>query len=137
MSEESTTSDLVELVRGIWADVDRRDWDAVLSRFAPEAVLVRGLITFEGPDALRGVLEDTVGSYEDLESEVEQVRDVGSGVVFAVVGQKGRLIGSTASVEGRFAWVYQWADSRVARVTIYLDIDEARAAAESLAEERG
>jgi ketosteroid isomerase-like protein len=125
MSEEPATPDLVELVCGIWADIDRRDWDAVLSIFATDAVLARGLITFESPDALRGVLEDTVGSYDDLESEVEQVRDLGFGVVFAVVGRRGRHIGSTASVEGRFAWVYQWADGMVVRVTIYLDIDEA------------
>ena len=138
MPEKSTTPDLVELVRGIWAAVDRRDWDTVLSLFAPDAVLARGLmITFEGRDALRGVLEDTVGSYDDLESEVEQVRDLGSGVVFAVVGQRGHLIGSTASGEGRLAWVYQWVDGMVARVTIYIDIDEARAAAERLAESRG
>jgi hypothetical protein len=68
---------------------------------------------------------------------VEQVRDLGYGVVFAVVGQKGHLIGSSASVEGRFAWVYQWVEGMVVRVTVYIDIDEARAAAERLAESRG
>jgi ketosteroid isomerase-like protein len=137
MAEDGATPEVVESVLGIWADVDRRDFDAVLSLFAPDAVLARGLITFEGRDAVRGVLEDTVGSYEDLESEVEQVRDLGCGVVFAVVGQKGHLVGSSASVGGRFAWVYQWVDGTITRVTIYLDIDEARAAAERLVQERG
>jgi hypothetical protein len=40
-SEESTNPDLVELTHRIWSGIDRGDWDAVLSPFAPDAVLAR------------------------------------------------------------------------------------------------
>jgi len=50
---------------------------------------------------------------------------------------RGRLAGSSGSVELRYAGVSTWADGLIERVTTYLDINEARAAAERLAEERG
>jgi hypothetical protein len=37
MSEESTTPDLVHLTRAAWTEVNRQDWDAVGSYFAPDA----------------------------------------------------------------------------------------------------
>jgi hypothetical protein len=37
----------------------------------------------------------------------------------------------------RWAAVAEWADGLTTRVTVYTDIDEARAAAERLAQERG
>jgi prophage DNA circulation protein len=58
-------------------------------------------------------------------------------VTFAVHRQHARPIGSTAPVQTREAQVTEWVEGRVMRVTAYLDIDEARAAAERLAEERG
>jgi hypothetical protein len=38
MPEESTIPDLVERTRAIWVAVNRQDWDAVLSFFAPNAI---------------------------------------------------------------------------------------------------
>ena len=139
MPVESTTPDLVELTRSIWVAVNRQDWDAVGSFFAPNAfwdMSAIGLGTFEGPTALRGFWEDWVSSYEELVSEVGQVLDLGDGVVFAVIRQQGRMTGSTGSVQVQAGWVYKWVNGMVARITIYLDMDEARAAAERLAEER-
>jgi len=49
----------------------------------------------------------------------------------------GRLRGSTRFVERRMASVSTWAHGLIERNTTYLDIDEALAAAERLAEERG
>ena len=141
MPEESTTPDLVELTRRIWVAVNRQDWDAVLSSFvAPDAfwdMSPMGLGTFEGPTALRGLWEDWQGSYEELVSEVEQVLDLGGGVVFAVIRMQGRMTGSTSSAQAQAGWVYQWVDGMVVRVTTYTDIDEARADAERLVESRG
>jgi hypothetical protein len=42
-----------------------------------------------------------------------------------------------ASVQLRYASVVEWSNNLIARNTTYPDIDEARAAAERLAEERG
>lgn len=38
MPEESTTSDLVELIRDAFEAVNRRDLDAVMGFYAPDAV---------------------------------------------------------------------------------------------------
>jgi hypothetical protein len=54
-----------------------------------------------------------------------------------VYRQHARPIGSTAPVQAREALVTEWVEGWAVRVTVYLDIDEARAAAERLAEERG
>ena len=75
--------------------------------------------------------------YEELEFGLEEVRDLGKGVVFAVVIQNGRPVGSAGHVRQREGWVFVWVGGLIARLTIYADIDEARAAAERLAEERG
>jgi hypothetical protein len=91
---------------------------------------------FEGQAAIRSFIEYWFGMYEELEYGLEEVRDLGKGVVFAVVGQNGRPVGSAGHVRQREGWVYVWVGGLIARLAIY-DIDEARAAAESLAQERG
>jgi ketosteroid isomerase-like protein len=138
MSEESTTPDLVELVRRHSEAGNRRDLDAVTSSFAPDAVFEGRALgeTFEGRAAIRSFLEVWFGTFEELEFGLEEVRDLGKGVVFAVVTQNGRLVGSAGHVRQREGWIYLWAGGLIARLTIY-EVDEARAAAERLAEERG
>jgi uncharacterized protein (TIGR02246 family) len=137
MSEESATADLVELVRRQFEAGNRRDLDAVTSSFAPDAVLDGRALGdhFEGRAAIRSFIEDWFGTYEELEFGLEEVRDLGKGVVFAVVTQNGRPVGSAGHVRQREAWVYVWVRGLVARFTVYGDFDEARAAAERLAAE--
>jgi hypothetical protein len=69
--------------------------------------------------------------------EVEESVDLGHGVAFSVVWEDGRLVGGDRHVQQRRGWVTLWAEVVISRTTIYLDIDEARAAAERLAEKRG
>ena len=140
MGEESTTPDLVELVRRQFEAVNRGDVDGVMSLLAPDAVVdlsQRELPSFDGVSAIRGFLEDWIGSYEELRWELEEVMDVGDGVVFGVVQQNARPAGSAGYVRQREGWVWLWVEGLVVRLTTYGDIDEARAAAERLAEERG
>jgi len=75
-------------------------------------------------------------AYEELDYGLEEVRDLGNGVVFAVVVQNGRPVGSAGHLRQREGWVFVWVRGLIARLTI-LEVDEARAAAERLAEERG
>jgi hypothetical protein len=63
--------------------------------------------------------------------------DLGSGVGFAVLVQRGRPVGSTGFVQLRQGFVAWVENGLVARITTYPDVDEARAAAERLAAERG
>jgi ketosteroid isomerase-like protein len=135
MSEEPTTRDLVELVGRAFEAANRRDLDAVTSNFAADAVLDGRALGdhFEGRAAIRSFIEYWFGMYEELEFGLEEVRDLGKGVVFAVVTQNGRPVGSAGHVRQREGWVYVWVEGLIARLTIS-DIDEARTAAERLAE---
>src|SRR6476646_6049143 len=139
MSEESTTPHLVELGRRFVEAGNRRDIDAVMSHFAPNPVWESmGMATrFEGVAAIRGFYEDFIGAYEEYWAEPEEILDLGNGVTFSVIAQQGRFVGSTARVQMRFGAVTTWADGLIKHSTNYTDIDEARAAAERLAEERG
>jgi ketosteroid isomerase-like protein len=139
MSEESTTPDLVELTRRSFEAGNRRDVDAAIGFYGPDSVWdlsPMGLGTYEGLVAIRSFFEDWIGPYDEFEMEVEELLDLGNGVVFFEVRQNGRPVGSTGHVELRYAGFAVWVDAVAARVTNYTDIDEARAAAKRLAEER-
>ncbi|MGC2373654.1 MAG: nuclear transport factor 2 family protein [Solirubrobacteraceae bacterium] len=141
MSEESTTTDLVELTRRQFEAGSRRDLDAVLSFYAPDAVweAVSLGTSFEGVAAIRGFLEDWLGAYEEFEMEPEEILDLGSGVVFVVTRLTGRPVSSRGSaLMRRRPLVFIWVEGLVARVTAPSSgIDEGRAAAERLAESKG
>jgi ketosteroid isomerase-like protein len=139
MPEESTTVDLAAPRRSAEA-FDRGDIDGVLAMYAPDAVLDMspvGMGVFEGREAIRSFYEDWRRSYEDFEQVVEEVRDLGNGVGFVVTAAHGRLHGSASRVELRYASVGISANGLVEHHTNYTNIDEARAVAERLAEERG
>ena len=140
MSGESTTPDLVELMRRISEAANRRDLDSIMRFYAPDPVLdtsSTGFGTFEGRAAIRQALEDWWAAYEEYEYELVEFGDLGHGVTFGIVREQARLSGSTASVERRVATVVAWEDGLIHLQALYLDIDEARAAAERLAAERG
>jgi ketosteroid isomerase-like protein len=132
-------SDLTRFVRQAHKAGERGDFDGLMGVFAPDAVLVMGGVVgaSEGRAAIRGLLEDWIGAYEDYEMLLEQSSDLGNSVTFGVFRARGRPLGSSGFVELRHAQVVTWAEGLVQRITIYTDIDKARAAAERLAEERG
>jgi ketosteroid isomerase-like protein len=139
MSEESTTPDLVELTRDVTGVANRHDLDAAMSFFAADAVMDMsdlGIGTFEGAVAIRSFVEDWWETWGDHLIELEELVDLGHGVVFSRVREDGRLMGSDGHVEQRRGWVLVWVQDMIERYAIYLNIDEARAAAERLAEER-
>jgi len=137
MAEESPIDDPVECVRTQFEAGNRRDIDAVMSSFAGDALLEGRALgdIFEGRAAIRAFVEGWFGMYEELEFKLEEVQDLGNGVVLAVVLQEARPSGSAGHVQQREGWVYVWVGGLIARLTVS-DIDEARAAAGSLAEER-
>ena len=137
MSKEFTTPDPVELVRKQLEALDRRDVDGVMNNVAEDGVLEGRVEEVEGRAAIRRFLvEDWFRAYEELNYELEEVSDLGGGVVFAVAIQDGRLVGSDGRVRQREGWVYLWVGGSIARLTTS-EVDQARATAERLAEERG
>ena len=136
MSKEFTTPDPVELVRKQLEALDRRDLDGVMSSVAEDTVLDgRFGDVFEGRAAIRRFLADWFRAFEELDFELEEVSDLGGGVVFAVVTQHGRPVGGDGRLRQREGWVYLWAGGSIARLTTS-EVDQARAAAEQLAKER-
>lgn len=140
-SEESTTPAVVQLTRRQFEAGSRRDLDAVLSFYAPDAVweAVSLGTSFEGVEAIRGFLGDWLGAYEEFGMEPEEILDLGNGVVFVVARLTGRPVGSRGGVLiRRRPLVFKWVDGLVARVTApESDVAEARAAAARNAESNG
>jgi hypothetical protein len=95
-----------------------------------------GIGTFEGADAIRGHFGDWFGNYEAYEFSPEEVHDLGNGVTFMVVRHHGRVAGSDATVQERWSYTGLWEASVISRMIVRADIDEARADAERLAQER-
>ena len=138
MPEEPTTPDIVELSRQVFGAMVGRDFGAVEGFYAPDAIY-RGeqVGTYEGAAAIRGLFEDMLSPYEEFHGEVEEIVDLGNAVVFAVISANGRPAGSSAFAQVRLAGAAVWANGVIERQTAYLDIDEGRAVAERLAQERG
>jgi ketosteroid isomerase-like protein len=139
MPEESTTPDPAELTRRAFEAVNRRDIDALMSFFAPDAVLDGRLVggKYEGRAAIRGFLDEWFGSFAEFRYEVEEFVVLDGGVVLAVVNQEARPVGVDGQVHLREGWTICWsADGLLVRLTTHTDIDHVRAAAERLAESR-
>jgi ketosteroid isomerase-like protein len=141
MSEESTTPDLVEIVRATFEAGDRHDLDGMMRIFDPDVVLDLsrlGVGSFTGHVAVRAFLADWWGSYEEFENKPEEIIGLDNGVVLTINHQIARPVGVSGQVELNDAYVLLFSEAGVlVRWTAYSDIDEARAAAQRLAESRG
>jgi ketosteroid isomerase-like protein len=137
--EEPTTPDLEERDRQFGQVLSRGEVDADAAMFAPDAVWITSDFEghFVGREAIRGLIDDFVRSFEDIEHETQEFRYLGSGATFSVIVQRGRPRGSTVLIERCVAAVVVWAEPLIERLTTYTDIDKGRAAAERLARERG
>jgi ketosteroid isomerase-like protein len=92
MPEESTTPGLEEANRRFIAALGRRDFDAAVAVFAPNAVWETSGFegAFEGRQAIRGLLEDFIAPYEDYGDVSEQPHDLGNDVILNVPLVRGR-----------------------------------------------
>jgi hypothetical protein len=81
--------------------------------------------------------ESTTVNPETVQLSVDGVKRGDFDAAMVAYLQRARLTGSDRFVEARVALTSTWLDGLVERVTIDTDIDESRADAERLAEERG
>ena len=139
MTAKSKAPDPAELTQRAFEAVNRGEIDAVMSFFAADAVLDgrAGFGSVEGEAEVRAFLEEWFGSFAELRMEVEESVVLDNGVVLAMVNQEGRPVGVDAQVHQREGWAICWsADGLIQRLTTHTDLDEARAAAERLADSR-
>ena len=140
MSEKSSSPDPVEPVRNVFALGNRRAYGALEDLFAGDCVLDlsrQGLGIYDGAPAIRAFCEDWIEVYEEFVLTAADLVDLNHGVVLTVNRHSGRLFNSSARVVLDNAWVFVCQDAAIVRWTAYNDVDEARDAAERLAEERG
>jgi ketosteroid isomerase-like protein len=114
--------------------------ERVLAHFAPDAVWEN---TPEGPflgargrAEIAALLADWWSIWDEHEHYIEEMVDLGGGVIYAVVREDGRISGSEARVEQTNGFVLEWADGLVTRVTVHANTDAGRIAAERLSRER-
>jgi ketosteroid isomerase-like protein len=135
MSEKPIAPVPVELTRSAYESLNRRDFDATIDAFGPASgwdVSRWGLGTHRGRVAIRRFLHDWFGSLDAFEVSIEELRDMGNGVVAAVVMQVAHS-GNRGQVRLRSAPVFVWVAGRIQRLTVYPDLEEGRLAAERVA----
>jgi len=140
VSEESTTPDLAERMERAVEAFNAGDFDLAASMYAPDALFYpRAAVgVLEGRETIRSFFEDWHGMYEEFTFEIEEVHELGNGVTFCVISQRGRLADTAVWIpQERSALVVTWADGLIEKETNFTDPSEARAAAERLAQERG
>jgi hypothetical protein len=140
MPSQPTTDDLVQLT---WRSMDapnRGRFDRSQTMFADDAVFdvsAAGVGRFEGEPAIRGYLEDWVGSYEEQSFAEWNGEDLGNGVVFVRASFDARPLGSSRTVRERWAFTVAWEAGSIVSVVADGDVERARAAASELAVSRG
>jgi ketosteroid isomerase-like protein len=138
-SEESTTPDPVERTRVFYETMDRDwDFDALAGFFTPDAVWDLSeshLGIYAGVAAIGDFLVGYWATWEDHHHEIEEILDLGRGVLVVAIREDG-CPSSSARVQARHVQVFEWVRGEIVRITGYPDVDAARAAAERLARER-
>jgi ketosteroid isomerase-like protein len=134
--EVPSNPDPAELARLQVDAVNRRDFDALLAYADPDLVYdttPSGFGVYQGISAIREFVEGYWAAFDELRFEVEEFTDLGNGVTLTVNRQEGVPAGSTAAVQSREAHVTEWDEGRAVRITVFIDVDEARASAERIA----
>jgi hypothetical protein len=132
-------TDAVVAARRLSEAYNRRDVDAIVAMYSAGAewdMSDLGVGVIRGHEAIRRFLDDWLGNYEEFEFAVEDARDLGHGVGWAVVLPRGRLRGGGRLDELSYGNCAVSEQGLIERMVFSTDIAAGRAAAERLAEER-
>ena len=136
---EGSTNDPVELTRRAIASLDSRNFDALMCFVGPASVCDLSFLelgTHTGSAAIRRFAVEWVGRLPGYAVQLREMQDFGNGVIYvAAVGH--RAYAPHFHIDLPDDAVLVWTDGILDRFTLYADADEARAAAEALARERG
>ncbi len=132
------TSSALDLTRRLFASANAADYDTILTFFGSESVWDVsdwGLGSHTGPVAIRHSIEGWMGGFEEYSVTVEELVDLGGGVVLALATQHARAQ-RRGHIELRYAPVFVWDGALILSVTHFRDAGRARVAAEDLAASR-
>jgi ketosteroid isomerase-like protein len=134
MPEESTTPDLVEIIRRANDAWNRRDVDAWLSLLSPD-IVYRPVPAFtdsqerQGLGAMRRWMEEWLDAWaDDYTTQTESIREYRD-VVIALLRFTGHAKGSGVEVAGGIFQVCRFRDGKIASVEDFTDRAQALQAA--------
>jgi ketosteroid isomerase-like protein len=132
MEQEGSARDALELTRRAYTALARREFEAVAAMFEPAGVwdMSRwGLGSHGGERAILRFMHDWFGALEHYELPAEEAVATSPDTVLVIFRLIGRDRGAIERVNMLSAFVFRWRDGRIARVTAYPDLAEARARA--------
>jgi ketosteroid isomerase-like protein len=136
MAQKPPAATPLELTRRSFKAAGSGDYDLMMSFYGRDSVFDMsdwGLGVHSGEARIRTFFEQWIGAFAEFEMELEEARDLGGGVVFAVALQEARDVRSLSHLRLRHAAIAVWEDGVAIRVTNYRDIDKARALADIVA----
>jgi ketosteroid isomerase-like protein len=139
MSQDNVSPDVLELTRRTYAAANRGDYDAMMTSYGSDSVWdvsPLGLGTYVGPGAIRRFFEDWIGALEGWRLEIQDLRDLGDGIVLVIAVQTGSSAGGGPQVQLTHASLFIWSGEVIMKAIHYWDVHEASAAARAIAEER-
>jgi hypothetical protein len=137
MAKRPPAATPLELTRRSFIAAGSGDYDLMMSFYGRDAVFdmaAWGLGIHSGQARIRSFFEQWIGAFAEFDMDLEEARDLGGGVVFAVALQSTRDVSRRSPLQLRHAAIIVWEDGVAIRVTNYRDIEQARALAEKIAE---
>jgi ketosteroid isomerase-like protein len=127
------SSEDVEIARQVWDAWQRGDVATVFKLIDPDVVSTQfpeqvDTRPYYGHDGVREVMIEWIGTWDDYEIELLDLRPVGEAVV-ASLHQRGRGKGSGAAMEGDVWFVWRLRGGRIVRWQMFSSEAEALAAA--------
>jgi ketosteroid isomerase-like protein len=124
----------VAVAQKLWDAWERGDIEGMFELIHPEIVSTQfpeqvGVEDHHGHDGVREVMEDWIGTWDDYEIELLDVREAGSDTVVLSLHQRGRGKGSGAAMEGDVWFVWRMRDGKLVRWQMFSS--EAEAVAEA------
>jgi ketosteroid isomerase-like protein len=125
----------MEVLREQFAATNRRDFARAMSYYAQDVVLVvkEGFLntgTFEGKEAVGEWYGDWFRAFgSDYRFHIEELRDLGGGVVYMFATYAGTGRASGAEVSDERSYLYRVVNGKITRIQFFMTREEALEAA--------
>ncbi len=127
--------EILEVVRGIYAELERGNFRALLDVLAPDVQFVTFMpdspdeVVMNGTDELATFMRDWLGQWENYRAVGDEFKEVGSDTVLVLGRQLGIGRGSGVEVESPGHTVWTFRAGEVVRLSAHYDRQQAVKAA--------